>query len=114
MDAMKEEYDSIIRYKTLELTKLCEKKIAIGSKLLFKYKFNVDGSIDKYKSRFTSKGYSQKEGIYYEDTFSHVEKMNTIRLMIALYTNYNWKLHQLDVKSMFINGELKEKYYLVQ
>jgi hypothetical protein len=61
-----------------------------------------------------AKGYSQKEGIDYEDTFAPVAKMNTIRLMIALATKYNWNLHQMDVKSTFLNGELKEEVYLVQ
>jgi hypothetical protein len=114
MDAMKEEYDSIIKNETWELTELPENKTPIGSKWLFKYKFNVDGSIDKYKARLVAKGYSQKEGIDYEDTFAPVAKMNTIRLMITLATKNNWQLHQLDVKSAFFNGELKEEVYLVQ
>jgi hypothetical protein len=62
MDAMKEEYDSIIKNETWELTELPENKTPIGSKWLFKYKFNVDGSIDKYKARLVAKGYSQKKG----------------------------------------------------
>jgi hypothetical protein len=107
MDAMKEEYDSIIKNETWELTELPENKTPIGSKWSFKYKLNVDGSIDKYKDRLVAKGYSQKEGIDYEDTFAHVEKMNNIKLMIALATKNNWQLHQLDVKSAFFNGELK-------
>ena len=61
-----------------------------------------------------AKGYSQKEGIDYEDSFSPISKLNTIRLMIALATKHSWKLHQLDVKSTFLNGELKEEVYLVQ
>jgi len=81
---------------------------------LYKTKFNADGSIDKYKARFVAKGYSQREGIDYEDTFALVAKMNTIIIMIALATKYDWKLHQLDVKVAFLNGDLKEEIYLVQ
>ena len=110
---MKEEYDSIMKNETWELTKLPENKVPIGSKWLYKAKFNASGSIDKYKARLVAKGYSQKEGIDYEDTFAPIEKMNTIKIMIALETKYDWKLHQLDVKIAFLNDDLKEEIYLV-
>jgi hypothetical protein len=61
-----------------------------------------------------AKGYSYKEGIYYGDMFAPIAKLNTIILMIALSTKYNCKFHQLDVKSTFLNGELKKEGYLVQ
>ena len=96
------------------MTELPENKTPIGSKWLFKYKFNADGSIDKYKARLVAKGYSKKEGLDYENTFAPVEKMNTIRLMIALSTKKNWQLHQLDVKSTFLNGDLEEEVYIEQ
>ncbi len=81
---------------------------------MYKTKFNANGSIEKYKERLVAKGYSQKEGVDYEDTFAPFAKMNTIRIMIAFATKYDWKLHQLDVKSSFLNGDLKDDSYLVQ
>jgi hypothetical protein len=101
-----------MKNETSELTKFHENKIPIGSKWLFKSMFNVDGSTNKFKSRLVAKGYSQKEGIYYGENCVHVAKMNTIRLIIGLATKYNWKLHQLDVNSTFLNGELREEVYI--
>eukprot|EP00253_Pinus_taeda_P022948 PITA_22948 len=75
---------------------------------------NVDGSIEKLKARLVAKGYSQREGIDFDYTFAPVANLNTIRMVIALATKYNWELHELDVKSAFLNGELKEEIYLAQ
>lgn len=68
-------------------------KVPIGSQWLFKSKFNYDGNIDKFKLRLVANSYSQKEGIDH-DVLSHVAKMNTIRLMIALATKHNSDLHR--------------------
>lgn len=84
---------------TWELTKFPRGKVPIGSKWLYKSKFKVDGSIEKYKSRLVVKEYSQQEGIDFEYTFSHVSEMNTIGVMIALAIKHNWNLDQLDVIS---------------
>ena len=107
---MNEEYDAILRNQTWELVELPKNKVPIRRKWLYKFKFKVDGSIDKYKARLVAKGYSQKEGIDYEDTFASLAKLNTIRVMIALSTKHNRKIHQLDVKSSFMNAELNKKF----
>jgi transposase InsO family protein len=114
VEAMNDEYNSIMKNQTWELTELPENKTPIGCKWLFKAKFKPDGSIDRFKARLVAKGYAQKEGIDFEETFAPVAKLNTIRVLVALATAHNWKIHQLDVKSAFLNGELKEEVYLEQ
>src|ERR1700722_9218271 len=111
---MEEEYESIMKNNTWEFTELPKDKKPIGCKWIHKPKFKSDGSIDKYKARLVEKGYSQTKGIDYAETFAPVVKLNTIRMLITLATKYHWKLHQLDVKSAFLNGELKEEVYLTQ
>jgi len=114
INAMNDEYASLMKNQTWELVELPENKVPIGSKWLYKTKFKADGTIDKFKARLVAKGYAQQEGIDYEDTFAPVAKLNTIRLLIALATKHHWNIHQLDVKSAFLNGDLKEEVYLVQ
>lgn len=111
---MNEEIESILRNDTWDLVELPTNKTPIGCKWLFKPKMNEDVSIEKLKARLVAKGYSQHECIDFDDTFAHVAKLNAISILIALATKYNWELHQLDVKSAFLNGELKEEIYLVQ
>eukprot|EP00253_Pinus_taeda_P011529 PITA_11529 len=111
--AMHEEMESIYRNHTWDLVELPEGKTPIGCKWLYKPKINADGSVEKFKARLVAKGYSQQEGIDFNDTFDPVAKLNTIRMLICLATKHKWKLHQLDVKSAFLNGELKEEIYLV-
>ena len=111
---MNDDYDSLMKNQTWELVQLFENKVPIGRKWLYKSKFKADGRIDKLKARLVAKGYPQQEGIYYEDTFALVAKLNTIRVLISLATKRNWNIHQLDVKFAFLNGYLKEEVYLVQ
>ena len=90
---MNEEFESIIKNHTWDLVELPEGKIPIGCKWLYKPKFNADGSIEKFKSIFVTKGYSKKEGIDFEEIFSLIAKLNTIRMLIVLATKHQWKLH---------------------
>jgi hypothetical protein len=84
----------------------------VSSKRIFKIKHVVDGSIEKYKARFFSHGFSQKEGIDYEETFSLVSRYTSIRTIIVIAAMMKWKLHQMDVKRAFLNGVIKEEVYI--
>lgn len=69
----------------------------------------------RYKARLVAKGYAQQYGIDYEETFSTIAKMSTIRTIIAVATHRRWKMqHQIDVKNAFMNGDLSEEVYMVQ
>jgi hypothetical protein len=74
----------------------------------------ADGSIEKYKARFVARGFSQKEGIDYEETFTPIARYTSIRTITALAAKMKWKLHQMDVKTTFPNGVIKEEVYIEQ
>ena len=84
----------------------------LGSKWIFKRKMKPDGTIDKYKARLVVKGYRQKEGLDYFDTYSPVTRITSIRILIALAAVHDLKIHQMDVKTVFLNGELEEEIYM--
>ncbi|KAG8503572.1 hypothetical protein CXB51_001539 [Gossypium anomalum] len=74
----------------------------------------VDRTIDKFKVRLVAKGFTQKQGIDYFDTYAPVARIVTIRLLISLTSLYNLVVHQMDVKTAFLNGELEEEMYMEQ
>ncbi|KAI5348478.1 hypothetical protein L3X38_001365 [Prunus dulcis] len=89
-------------------------KPVIGVKWVFKTKLNLDGTVQKHKARLVDKGYAQKPGIDYNETFAPVARLDTIRTLIALAAQKGWKLLQLDVKSAFLNEVLEEEVYTEQ
>ena len=84
----------------------------LGANGFFKKKLKLDGSIDKYKEKLVAKGYNQKKGIDYFDTFAPVTRISSIRVLIALASIHKLFVHQIDVKTVFLNGELQEEIYM--
>ncbi|KAJ1700426.1 hypothetical protein LUZ63_000205 [Rhynchospora breviuscula] len=113
-NAMEEEIKAIEKNKTWQLVKLPEGKNVIGVKWVFRTKFCADGAIQKFKARLVAKGYAQEYGIDYEETFSPVVRFETVRLILALAAQLKKKVYQFDVKSAFLNGDLKEEVYVEQ
>ena len=112
--AMPSEYDSLMKNETWKLEKLPENRDAIGSKWVFKIKRNADASIDRHKARLVAQGYSQKEGIDFEETFSPVARFTSMRTILALANELNLEVHQMDVQTAFLHGKLSEEIYMEQ
>jgi hypothetical protein len=101
---MVEEYNSIMKNDVWEVVSRPEGKSVVTSRWLYKIKHAVDGSIEKYKARFVARGFSQVEGVDYDETFTPVARYTLIREVISIATKMGWKIHQMDVKTTFLNG----------
>eukprot|EP00253_Pinus_taeda_P023909 PITA_23909 len=111
---MNEEIGAIEKSKTWELVDLPEGKKAIGVKWVYKTKSNAEGKIDRHKARLVVKGYKQQQGKDYDETFAPVARMKTARTVLSIAAQHKWKIYQMDVKSAFLNGVLKEEVYVEQ
>ena len=80
--------------------------------MVFRTKLNPDGSIFKHKARLVVKGYAQSYGVDYTETFAPVARLDTIRLLFALAAHRGWEIHQMNVQTSFLNGNLEEEIYV--
>lgn len=112
--AMQTEYDALMRNKTWHLVPPQKGIIVIGCKWVYKIKHKSDGSLDRYKARLVDKGFKQRYGLDYEDTFSPVVKAATIRTVLSVAVSRGWNLRQLDVQNAFLYGILEEEVYMQQ
>ena len=109
VDAMVEEYDSIFRNSAWEIVPRLVGKSVVGSRWIYKVKQAADGSIEKYKARFVARGFSQIEGIDYEETFAPVAWYSSIQTILALSAQMGWHIHKMDVKTALLNGIIEEE-----
>ncbi|CAM8946174.1 unnamed protein product [Rhodiola kirilowii] len=109
---MEKELKALQTNNTWEVLPLPPGKNAIGSKWVFRVKRHSDGTIERYKARLVARGFSQEEGLDYNETFAPVVKMTTVRTVIALAASKNWPLFQLDVDNAFLHGALDEEVYM--
>ena len=100
---MQEEMASITENKTWSLEDIPPGHRAIGLKWVFKLKRKV---------RLVAKGYIQKKGVDFEEMFASVARLESVRLLLAITTRHSWEVHHMDVKSTFLNGELKKTVYV--
>ena len=112
--AMQEELNQFERNQVWELIPREESHQVIGTKWVFRNKLDEDGNITKNKARLVAKGYCQEEGIDYDETYAPVARLEAIRLLLAYASLMKFKLYQMDVKSAFLNGFIKEEVYVEQ
>jgi hypothetical protein len=106
--------DSITTNGTWEVTDLPAGCKLVGCKWIFKRKRRPNGIIEKYKARLVAKGFTQKKDEDHFDTYSPVARLPMIRVLLALAAAYKLHVHQMDVKSTFLNGELEVEIYMQQ
>ena len=114
LEAMKSEIGSMYENKVWTLVDLPNDRQAIENKWIFKKKTDADGNVTVYKARLVAKGFRQVQGVDYDETFSPVAMLKSIRIMLAIAAFYDYEISQMDVEVAFLNGFLKEELYMMQ
>jgi hypothetical protein len=111
---MEEEFDALSANHTWDLVPRPRQANVVTGKWIFKHKFHADGSLDRYKARWVLRGFTQRPGVDYDETFSPVVKPATVRTILTLAHSRDWPIHQLDVKNAFLHGTLTETVFCSQ
>jgi hypothetical protein len=111
--AMQEELNNFTRNEVCHLVP-CPNQNVVGTKWVFRNKQDEHGVVTTKKARLVAKGYSQVEGLNFDETYALVARLESIRILLAYATYYGFKLYQMDVKSAFLNGPIKEEVYVEQ
>ena len=114
VEAITKEFQLIMKNDVFDIVPKPENNSVVSSKWIYKIKHACDGSIEKYKVRFVSRGFSQNQGIDYEENFAPIARYTSIKTIMALASMIKWDLHQMDVKTTFLNGVIEEEAYIKQ
>ena len=114
LEAINAEYESLNDNGTWELVERPKGRKLVSCKWVFKVKHNADGTVDRYKARLVARGFTQTEGVDYHETYAPVVKMTSIRVLLSIVAIHDLELHQMDVKTAFLNGHLEEEIYMQQ
>jgi hypothetical protein len=114
LEAMEDEMRSMNANKVWDLEIIPKGAKTVGCKWVYKTKLDSQGNIERYKARLVAKGFTQREGIDYNETFSPVSCKDSFRIIMVLVAHYDLELHQMDVKTAFLNGDLEENVYMAQ
>ena len=98
----------------MDIVPRLEGKSIVTSKWIYKIKHGTNESVEKYKAIFATRGFSQREGVDYDETFAPVAHFTSIHMIITLASTMRWRLYQMDVKTTFLNGEIEEEVYVEQ
>nr|GEZ12017.1 retrovirus-related Pol polyprotein from transposon TNT 1-94 [Tanacetum cinerariifolium] len=114
IEAMQVELNEFERLEVWELVPRPDKVIVITLKWIYKVKLDELGGILKNKARLVARGYCQEEGIDFEESFAPVARLEAIRIFLAYATYKNMVVYQMDVKTAFLNGNLRKEVYVSQ
>ena len=112
--AMQKEMDSLYANNVWDLVELPSDRKPVGNKWVFKCKTNANGTVERFKARLVAQGFSQKQGLDYDETFSPVIRFESFRSLVAVAVQKGLKLRQLDITAVFLNGKLDEEIFMKQ
>jgi hypothetical protein len=113
-EALDSEFHSLLENKTWELVKREPGMKVIPCKWVFKIKRDADGNVSRYKCRLVAGGHRQKFGVDYDETFAPVSKATTLRVLLSVAAFRKWKVHQLDIKTAFLHGDIDAEVFMAQ
>ncbi|GJV76155.1 retrovirus-related pol polyprotein from transposon TNT 1-94 [Tanacetum coccineum] len=109
-----EELNQFVANDVWDLVPLPKNQSIIGTKCIYSNKLDENGIVSRNKARLVAQGYSQQEGIDYDETYASVARLESIRLLLAIACAKDFKLFQMDVKSAFLNGFINKEVYVAQ